>query len=210
MAIFTDAGWITAIATWGLLFVTGIAAYFGIKAAVSAANTYRLESQPVVLVHQLVREEEAPHDPAHLLRQFTVDGTPLLADGIELREWRYSDGGHPNAQLSANKSITLEIHNAGRSPALAVRVPFTVSVPVFTDIHAPDGPEVGRKTGMGYVTVPGIAANASVYVIVENLLGNEATLIAHDFGDYVRIAGKSKKLASLPIIAFDHITIPGA
>ena len=211
-AIFTDPAWSVAIATWSLLLVTGIAAYIGLRAARAAANTFQLEAEPVVLVRQLEREEKPPHDPAQLLQSFTVTGTPLLADGVELRKWRDTDTSHANAQLALNKSVVLEIQNSGRSPALAVRIPFNVSVPVFLDERDPESgvPLVGTKEGSGYIVLAGIAPSSSVYVTVDNLLGNEATLVAHDFGDYIRIEGKAKKLRPLPIIALDHITIPGA
>lgn len=166
MAIFTDPAWSVAIATWLLLLVTGLAAFFGIRAAVAAANTFQLESEPVVLVRQLERGEDAPHDPVRLLQQFVVVGTPVLDEGFELREWRLSDKSNPNAELALNKGVTIEIHNAGRSPALAVKLPFSISVPILPERDPDPGePSDRTKEGTGAIVLPGIAANTSIYVL---------------------------------------------
>ncbi len=202
-AMATDPAWHSAIAAWAIFVVTAIAAGYGVPAALAAAKTFRLESEPVILVRQLGREETPPHDPARLLNDFVVDGTPLLRDGVTLREGRDSDSTHPNMQASLNKSVVFELHNAGRSPALLVEIPFKVTVPTFLPERDADNmtPEVGTQHGSGLITLPGIGAGESVYVLLQNLSGNEATLTAEEVGHYVRIEDRGRKASDLAVVA---------
>jgi hypothetical protein len=114
--MFADPAWGTDYATWGLLFVTLAAVIVGGIAALSASRTYELESQTVIIVRQLEREERVENvDPARLLPSFTVAPKPTLAEGIELREPLPNDAHDANASLPG-RYTTLEIQNLGRSP----------------------------------------------------------------------------------------------
>lgn len=209
MIISFDAASSTATATWGLFIVTSMTAAFGIRLAQSAARTYELESNPVVLVRQLEQEETPPHDPARLLQTFVIDGKPILVDGIELRDLRPSDRAHPNASLSQH--TLLEIQNVGRSPALEIKIPFGVSVPIISRDN-PDEETGGIDTrlveGGGNLVLPGLAANAVVFVMVDSLVGNQVTLKAAEVGTCTRIDGIKRTPHSLPIISLADIRIP--
>jgi hypothetical protein len=219
-ALFQDSGWSVAIATWLLICITALAAGFGVPTAIAAAKTFRLESDPVILVRKLTEANRPfvggsgmlPAAPGlDVTAAYVVDGMPLVVDGIELRPRRPQDANHPNATLAAKKITSLVIHNAGRSPAIAVAIPFSVTTPVHVDLSHVDPEElsdVQDLVGYGEVELPGIGAGESVVVQVTNLLGNAAVLKAAELGTSLRIEGTKRIGRALPIVALEEIILP--
>ena len=214
-AIFQDAAWSAALAAWSVFVVTALAAGFGVPAAIAAAKTFQLESDPIILIREKPVEESIPPGPGlPIAGCFVVAGMPLIGDGVELREESPNDASNPNFRISLNKSVTVILHNAGRSPALAVRVPFTLTVPYDPDVRdrdpESDSFDIREKEGAGAIVLPGIGPNESIYVSVQNLLGNAATLTAKSFGTCTRIEGRKHKERPLAIVALRDVILPGA
>lgn len=220
-AIFQDpawsaavAAWLGAAAAWFLLVVAGVSALYAVPAAIAAAKTFQLESNPVILIREKLLEEPLPQDIQFMPFVFVVDGMPLIADGIELREETPGDISHPNWALTVNKHVILILRNAGRSAALAVRIPFEVQVPVYLGFGERD-PEshpsdIGCKKGSGAITLPGIGPGETVCALLQNLVGNAVTLTAASFGTCTRIEGGRQKEHPMAIIALRDITLPSA
>lgn len=215
-ALFQDPTWSAAIATWLLFFVTALAAGFGVPVAIAAAKTFRLESDPVILVRKALFEASSTLDltlvsaASEVTAAFVVDGMPLVADGIELRSARPRDASHPNARVA--RTTSLIVHNAGRSPAVAITIPISVTTPVHVDLMHVDPEElsdVRDVVGFGQIEVHGIEAGASVIVEVKNLLGNAVVLKVAELGTCLRIEGTKRTPKTVPIVALDEIILPG-
>ncbi len=209
--MFTDPAWSVASATWGLLLVTLAAVVVGGIAALSASRTYDLELQPVIIVRQLEMVERVESGDATVSPQsFTVAPKPTLAEGIELRENLAKDHHDPNVSL-VNCNTRLELTNVGRSAALDVCIPFTVSASYMCkeDINFETG-RCGAHTqeGQGNIVVSGIAPNATTCIIVHSLIGVPVTLKAADFGTCTRIEGAKKKRRPLAVVSLRDIQIP--
>jgi hypothetical protein len=209
-SLFHDPIWSAAIAAWLLVAVTAIAAGFGVPAAIAAAKTFRLESEPVILVRKAPTAVSVGLEPA-AAAVLVVDGMPRVIDGIELRRARANDQNHPNAALAAGHKTTLEIHNAGRSPAVAVALPFSVTTPVSVDLHQIDPEELSGDrdlVGVGNIEVAGIGAGETVTAEITNLLGNAVVLKASELGMCLRIDGKKRVSRPLPVVALEEIILP--
>jgi len=204
------AAWVGSIATVLMLFVTALAAWFGVRAAQAASKTYRLESDPVISIDRAVFDAATFIDRP---RSFVLDGTPTVDKGIELRDIRDNDTNHPNWKLSNGHQTVLSLYNAGRSPALAVILPVTVTLTVaedFRDVEKDDFPAIREKTGEGTIAISGVGANASAKIQVFNLLGNYATLSFADRGECIRVDDGGKKPARLAVVAMESFVIRGA
>ncbi len=198
-----DATWALFGATAALVLITGLAVFFGKRAADSATKTYRLEAEPVLVLTKagsgsaLVDRDHIPRDQIYV-----VTGNPALIDGLVLRRWQTGDrlGPHwPERSTSGPTNITqeqsapwwslnLEIHNAGRAPAVQVVLDVDLTcgalqsgapmVGFVPDPNAPtDGTRItGIQHGSGTLTLPAIAPQSTVLVRVENHLGIGARL----------------------------------
>jgi hypothetical protein len=207
-AIFQDAAWSAAVAAWLILLVTTLAAGFGVPAAIAAAKTFQLESDPIILIREKdpVEQVTLPYDAPI----FVVSGKPLIADGIELRERRPSDDFDPNAGLAWVTRVGIVLHNAGRSPAIAIKIPVTVTTQIYSDWRAGDGDpgEIETLEGRGVVALNGIDANSTTYVFIENLLGNAVILTVQPTGSCVEIRGEKRRERLLGVVALQDITLP--
>jgi hypothetical protein len=211
-SVLSDPTWQTAIATWAIVAVTLAAAIVGGYAALTAARAFRLESQPVLVLRQLDREERPPVTESRLLQTFVVGVKgATIYEGVELRleteaDRRQQQGGE----------IVVEFRNVGRSPAIAVRVTFTVETPIMSDISVIDWNQSGvpaapviMQRGHGEVLIDAIPAQTSVYVVIATTVLNVITLRAARDGVHTEILGNSRRIARLPIVAPGPLQIGG-
>ncbi len=144
----------TAHATWALfdvtaalVLITGLAVFFGKRAADLANNTYRLEAEPVLILTAADRwtTPQAGRDSIPLERTYVITGAPALIDGLVLRRWQKGDRSGPrDPGLSTSSptsltpeqqkpwwSLVLQIQNAGRSPAVQVEIDVDLARPAL-------------------------------------------------------------------------------
>ena len=198
LRVFVDPAWQTALATWGLVVI----AFFAAKWAL---HTYELESEPVIVLRQLEREEHLPVDTSRLARAFVIDGTPTVSVGLELRVQ-----GPNDVAPGPTTFAVIEFRNVGRSPAIGVRVPFRVSVPV-ADRESMDetGVDTVIKRGSGEIIIDAIPSQASTYVIVTNLLGTQVTMEAFQSGKQLDISDrKRRKEKDITVVAPSSVRVP--
>lgn len=145
------AAWITGVSTFGLLVVAVLAAFYAKRAADSALETLRLESEPV------------------LMASIAHDGERIdLGVGMSQHEdGRLFLGLLPGESLPQIRSFLIAVENVGRSPALDVKVqveakpiesaigepvPAPVTMPLFIQGLPPNGRYVfGVHNGTGLV-----------------------------------------------------------
>jgi len=197
------ATWALFGATAALVLITLAAVFFGKRAADSATKTYRLEAEPVLVLTKQgfgFVQVDRNHIPPDQI--YVVTGNPALVDGLVLRRQQRDDRLGPHypdrspvgpTNLTAEQqapwwSLNLEIHNAGRAPAVQVELDVDLTCRVFQteppmlgfvpDANAStDGtPIAGTLHGGGTLTLPAIAPQSKVLVRIENHLGIGARL----------------------------------
>ena len=188
-----------AICTGLLVVATALAVYFGARAATSAANTYHLESEPIITIRLI----EGPNEGLLLNRiiptDYIVRGKPALADGIEIgaltaNEARQSVGGSGMPR----PSILLEVQNLGRSPALDLRIPFRATVANSSKeriLRSMSGERDGDEAAfvaVNEVKLLGVAAQSAAYLRVSHDFGISATIMPQDEAT-IRTLKRSKK-----------------
>ena len=189
-----------AIGTWALVVITLGAVLVGTWAAFSAAAAYRLESEPVVAVSLVESQEEGATRARSVPTSYVVIGTPLLADGIELRrltknEARQRTGGSGMPR----PHILLQVQNLGRSPAIGLVLRMRASAATLssgTDIEESQdhfrGFETSEQTTVGDVEILGIPAQSSAYVRIYHDFGIAVTLSVAEDGLISTISGGVK------------------
>uniref|UniRef100_E6Q5Q5 Uncharacterized protein n=1 Tax=mine drainage metagenome TaxID=410659 RepID=E6Q5Q5_9ZZZZ len=174
-----------AICTGLLVFATAVAVFFGARAATLAANTYRLESEPIITIRLI----EGPNEGLLLNRivptDYIVRGKPALADGIEIgaltaNETRQSVGGSGMPR----PSILLEVQNLGRSPALDLRIPFRATVANSSKERILTSTSGERDeaafVAVNEITLLGVASQSAAYLRVFHNFGISATIMPQD------------------------------
>lgn len=192
----------TAIFTGGLFVVAVVGSWFGIKqlrAATEQARIanqlYKLEVAPIIAIGQTKGGNSGPDmrfvvtrdAQKTVFRPYDFDSDAVRGTG---RVAHY--GGAPDF-----RRLTLEIHNAGRSPAVRLRIDFVIYVTDSTEgdvawwrqkPQSHDGVwEEGRDypfvvahagTGHGTLMLPVLGVDKSFTVLVENRLGAPVMLNA--------------------------------
>lgn len=175
-----DATIALAILT-GLLVVATVAAVIvGGRAAVSAADTFALESEPVITVRLIETADEERVLGNRVPADYLIVGKPALADGIEIRPMR---PGEPRVGRSGMIRPTLmpEVQNVGRSPALDLAIPFRSSVPDMSKERMLRAMAGERDTEAEFATegdvkLLGVAAQSAAYVRFFHDFGISVTL----------------------------------
>jgi hypothetical protein len=208
----------TAVFTGGLLVVAILGSYFGIRQlravseqALVANELYKLEVAPIIAVSD-DRLVDDPSDASHMRFVVVYEGGSVLLRPYEFvkdtvrgqgRVAHY--GGTPNF-----RALLLEIRNAGRTPAVRLRINFLVTATDRTQADVAwwrekpishDGPwEEGRDypfilkdggVGHGFLTFPVLGVERSISMRIENRLGTPVTL-APTTGSISPIAGDGK------------------
>lgn len=169
-----------AIFTGLLVVATFAAVIVGGRAAVSAADTFALEAEPVITARMIETADEERVLGNRASADYLIVGKPALADEIEIRPMR---PGEPRVGLSGmiRPTLLLEVQNVGRSPALDLAIPFRASVPDMSKermIRAMGG---ARDTEAefateGEVKLLGVAAQSPAYVRFFHDFGISVTL----------------------------------
>ena len=197
-----------AICTGLLVAATGLAVFFGGRAAMSAANTFRLESEPIITIG-LIAE---PHEGLILNRfvpaDYIVRGKPALADGIEIgaltaNEARQLVGGSGMPR----PSILLEVQNLGRSPALDLRIPFRATVAdiskerILRSMSGERGDDESAYVAVNEVKLLGVAAQSAAYLRVYHDFGISATIIPQYVATIKTPNGSEKPRQSITVVS---------
>ncbi len=182
-----------AIATWALFGMTFVAVVVGGFAAISAAQTYALEAEPVIVVRQrtlaeafLATDEEKRRMQAAPL--YVVTPNPTLSEGISLRP--YAETDDPDYGRSGRvatpmpkPALVFAIHNIGRSPAVDITIEWEARTPIFlekpTDLN---DLKVGEQVGTGETRIAALAPQDIVYLRIENGTGNSVKLTVKPLG----------------------------
>ena len=201
---YASADWWTALFTGGLLVAAVVTARIALRAATSAAETYRLESGPVIVLTKALTHAKAEHPERYVLSQDTSGKAQLRRWSADLDEPLMNAQGstlspHYNGR-PAWPRITLELRNVGRSPAIhpQVHLRFCLSPRSNIDYQelstppknagsssAPpwtagrDYPYLLKNAGQvrGTVTLPIVAAGQKEYVSIESRLTAEFTIL---------------------------------
>ena len=196
---------ITAIATSLLVGITGVATWVGGRAASSAAATYRLESEPVIVVHEFTADPGAVSialvTQMRTAPRYVIDATGPVVDGIQLHERPAREPGGP---ASTVPTICLELTNVGRSPAVDVALEWNLSIPTLLkrSTRLQDF-EAAIAFGNGTMRIPAIAAGSSVFAFIENRLGNVVTLDAASRGSQADWRSTSRGRVPIEVVASD-------
>jgi hypothetical protein len=212
---WTDAAWYSAMAAGALVVITAVATIVGGRAAQSAARTYRLESEPLIVVRKASQQNQ-DHASADL---YIVLAPKAVAEGLELRKWRLEDntmaegwtaadvGGQPRA-----KRLTFEIRNVGRSPAVEPVITWDLSTPTLptptTKVLADLEPVTA--VGAGFMRLPSLPAGDVAYVIVENRLTSRVTLKAYQDGFQTDWTLRKRTRMSIAVVASTEFSIAGS
>lgn len=176
-----DATIALAVFTFLLVVATGAAVFVGGRAAISAADTFALEAEPVIAVRSIETLDEERVLGNRVAADYLIVGKPALADGIEIRPMR---PGEPRVGRSGmtKPMLLLEVQNLGRSPALDLAIPFRASVPDMSRermqrVMSGSRDEEAEFATEGEVTLLGVAAQSVAYV-----------RFFHDFGISVNLS----------------------
>ena len=173
--------------------MTSVAVVVGGFAAISAARTYALEAEPVIVVRQQTLAEALSATDEEKRRMqaaplYVVTPNPTLHDGITLRS--YAEADDPNYGQSGRvatpipkPAIVFAIQNIGRSPAVDITIEWVARTPMFlekpTDLN---NLKVGEQVGTGETRIAALAPHDVVYLRIENLTGNSVKLTVKPLG----------------------------
>ena len=186
----TPDSW-TAIFTGLLVVVTGLAVFFGKRAADAALSMLQLESEPA-LVFSVT---SAP--PNRTFHRRPIGNGRELYYALDPNEWytiasEVDDDG--NKSLSFHRAIGgeldkaqptppgtyIEIKNVGRSPAIGVTI--TINVEAESLSMASGEPEPETIEGRANVVVHAIGPNSSEYIGIANTLAVPVRLFPDTWG----------------------------
>lgn len=163
------------MSSFGLCIITGLAVYFGARAATTAANALRLEAEPVLVVTDprippYRKIESLPYVP----QPFVVDPTHWYIVGIDVDERIYlrrDAKGELDTRSLEPPGSYLEIKNVGRSAAVGITLPLHVYTGAKRTLEtlAAQGPN-------DFITIDGIAPNSSYFIGIANHLGENVSI----------------------------------
>ncbi|HEY1978212.1 MAG TPA: hypothetical protein VGG89_16790 [Candidatus Baltobacteraceae bacterium] len=170
-----------AVLTGLLVVATFAAVIVGGRAALSASNTFALESEPVITIRLIETADEERVLGNKIAADYLIVGKPALGDGIEIRPLAPGEPRTGRAGM-IRPSILLEVQNVGRSPALELAIPFRASAADMSKERMVRAMAGARDTkaefvAEGEIKLLGIAAQSVAYV-----------RFFHDFGIIVTLS----------------------
>jgi hypothetical protein len=219
VTVIATPEWQTAIATWALVLITLAAVVVGAWAALSAASTYRLESEPVIALSVVDAQAEAAATEHSVPLSYVVIGKPALADGIELRRLSYGEARQKTGGSGMPRPyISLQVQNLGRSPAIDLALPIQARVALLSKRSiARDSQddyvdlEASEQMATGDVMILGIPAQSSAYVRIYHDFGIEVALSPEQKGSIAVISRGmqgSKRRPVAVVVSTDRFIIP--
>jgi hypothetical protein len=205
LILWPSPDWWTAVFTGLLVLITGLAVYFGGKAANAAAEAFRLESEPVLVftdsgVPPRRKIEMAPWRA----EAFAVDPTRWYILDIDINQRIYLrlDNHELNTTAVEPPGRYVEVRNVGRSPAVGI----TVRLHVYTGAERTFEQLESDGTN-DLITIDAIASNSSYYFGVANRLGEDVRMLPERWATQVawnklgRAISRKLKTKPLPVVS---------
>ena len=203
--------WQTAIATWALFVVTLGAVIVGGFAATSAARSYALEAEPVVVVREwtVLDEVSAPSEKsrARLARVYVVAPKNTLAEGMVLRPFDLSidDPNHGKTGYVENPpekpQLMFAVRNVGRSPAVDVEINWKLRTPIFLGKPDLNNIKATEQTGGGVIRIAALPPQEVVYLRITNSLGTAVKVSIDPIGTQTDWRTKRRPRKAIAVVA---------
>lgn len=194
-AMLIDPIWETALATWALVLVGIVAAAWGIKTARAAADAFRLEAQPVLLVRNVTTDPAPSDGSTRYAVSYLIERTAPA--GLNFRLATRED------DVVRYGTPWIGLQNVGRSPAMDVRIPVQIIAKVLELDLSPNNPENLMSIFMrcdGELQVDAIPAQGTAYIAVDRTFSFESELfVAHD-ATQQNLLSRDRRRQRIPIV----------